>query len=114
MSYTNFDQLWEYLKVTHPPQQPGRLKDDEYQALAAYLWAANGKDMPTETSMNTLTEAQLGPEANQSTEAGERVLAEEQLEPVDNQPMVLRVGIIFFALVVIFLWIFFLQRKKSQ
>jgi hypothetical protein len=41
MQYTTSDQLLAYLKATHPPQYPGHLKDEEYQALAVYLWAAN-------------------------------------------------------------------------
>ncbi len=36
------EKLFEYLRVTHPPQSPGILKDDEYWALTAYLLAKNG------------------------------------------------------------------------
>jgi cytochrome c len=34
--------LFEYLKTTHPPQNPGVLKDDDYWALTAFLLAKNG------------------------------------------------------------------------
>lgn len=40
------DTLYTYLRLTHPPQEPGRLADDDYQALVAYLWSANYKDNP--------------------------------------------------------------------
>jgi hypothetical protein len=36
------EQLFEYLKKTHPPQSPGILKDEEYWALTAFLLAKNG------------------------------------------------------------------------
>jgi hypothetical protein len=42
--FTNQDDLLAYLRATHPPQSPGRLSEEDYHALVAYLWAANGKD----------------------------------------------------------------------
>ena len=41
--YRKFEDLRGYLHDTHPPQYPGRLAEDEYQALTAYLWEANQK-----------------------------------------------------------------------
>lgn len=35
--------LFTYLKVTHPPQNPGGLKDDEYQALSAFVFVLAGR-----------------------------------------------------------------------
>ena len=40
------NDLYEYLRETHPPQTPGILKDDEYWALTAYLLAKNGRMTP--------------------------------------------------------------------
>jgi mono/diheme cytochrome c family protein len=37
------DDLYEYLRTTHPPQDPGWLQDDEYHALAAYLFSLAGR-----------------------------------------------------------------------
>jgi hypothetical protein len=34
--------LFTYLKKTHPPQTPGILKDEEYWAVTAYLLEENG------------------------------------------------------------------------
>jgi len=48
------DILFEYLRITHPPQKPGILKDDEYWALTAYLLANNGLISPHD---------QVGPQA---------------------------------------------------
>jgi hypothetical protein len=41
--YSNPQVLFIYLQRTHPPQEPGRLAEDDYLALSAYLWQANGK-----------------------------------------------------------------------
>jgi mono/diheme cytochrome c family protein len=37
------NDLYEYLRLTHPPQNPGWLKDEEYHALAAYLFTLSGR-----------------------------------------------------------------------
>ncbi len=42
-SFHRASDLEAYLRLTHPPQNPGVLADDEYQALTAYLWEANGR-----------------------------------------------------------------------
>jgi hypothetical protein len=35
--------LYEYLKTTHPPQKPGTLTDDEYWAVTAFLFKENSR-----------------------------------------------------------------------
>jgi len=37
------DDLFDYLRSTQPPQEPGRLGDAEYRALAAFLLRLNGR-----------------------------------------------------------------------
>ena len=39
--FATADQLFEYLRTTHPPQHPGYLPQDEYWALTAYLFSEN-------------------------------------------------------------------------
>ncbi len=36
-------QLFEFLRATHPPQHPGLLPDDQYWAITAYLLDQNGR-----------------------------------------------------------------------
>ena len=43
--YTTRQDLFSYLQSTHPPQEPGRLDDQDYQALVAYLWVENNKPL---------------------------------------------------------------------
>jgi len=42
------EQLFEYLRATHPPQHPGYLPDDEYWALTAYLMDQNHRLQPAQ------------------------------------------------------------------
>jgi cytochrome c len=37
------DDLYDYLRLAQPPQEPGRLSDAEYRALAAFLLDLNGR-----------------------------------------------------------------------
>ncbi len=41
--YHTPQQLFDYLETTHPPQEPGRLGDEDTWALVALLWEGNGK-----------------------------------------------------------------------
>ena len=40
------DSLFEYLRATHPPQDPGLLSDDDYRALVAFLYEMNNAPLP--------------------------------------------------------------------
>lgn len=44
--YPDLTSLVNYLYETHPPQKPGKLKDDEYLALAVFLWVSNNRPLP--------------------------------------------------------------------
>jgi cytochrome c len=41
--FATADQLFNYLRTTHPPQHPGFLSDDDYWAMTAYLLFENGR-----------------------------------------------------------------------
>jgi hypothetical protein len=45
----DLDSLFVYLKTTHPPQDPGLLTDEEYQALVAFLYELNNEKIPAKT-----------------------------------------------------------------
>lgn len=42
-NFTTPQDLAAFLRATHPPQNPGGLSEEDYQALTAFLWASNGK-----------------------------------------------------------------------
>jgi len=68
--FSNPGDLFTYLKATHPPQEPGRLADQDYQALATFLWAVNHKSaLPNPaTPMPTIQEKALA-QTKQSSQA---------------------------------------------
>ena len=41
--FDSLEALDEYLKATHPPQYPGHLDDEQYHAIARYLFVLNGR-----------------------------------------------------------------------
>jgi hypothetical protein len=47
------DSLFEYLRSTHPPQDPGLLTDNEYRALIAFLYDLNDAQIPAENATAT-------------------------------------------------------------
>lgn len=47
--FASLDELYAYLKDTHPPQHPGLLEDPEYRAIALYVFAMNRRS-PAEAS----------------------------------------------------------------
>ena len=57
--FTCIQELSAFLKATHPPQSPGILKDEEYHAIALFVFTMNERpliDLPvTETPAPTLT-----------------------------------------------------------
>jgi hypothetical protein len=43
IQFHNAESLYEFLSQNHPPQRPGALDDQEYWAVAAFLWYENGR-----------------------------------------------------------------------
>jgi mono/diheme cytochrome c family protein len=43
--FTSLQELSDFLKATHPPQSPGVLKDDEYHAIALFVFTMNGRSL---------------------------------------------------------------------
>jgi cytochrome c len=61
--FASLRELADFLKATHPPQSPGSLKDDEYHAIARFVFMANRRSLsdipatstPVPTSTQTLS-----------------------------------------------------------
>lgn len=41
--FASQQELFDYLKTTHPPQDPGFLEEDEYRALALFVFSMNDR-----------------------------------------------------------------------
>lgn len=40
------NDLYDYLRLTHPPQRPGALTADEYRNVTAFVWWSSGRSTP--------------------------------------------------------------------
>jgi hypothetical protein len=40
------DDIYQYLRLTHPPQRPGVLAEIDYRNVTALLWEASGRSTP--------------------------------------------------------------------
>ncbi len=53
--FTSVGALFDFLKATHPPQSPGILKDEEYHAIAIFVFMMNGRSLITIPVTDTAT-----------------------------------------------------------
>jgi hypothetical protein len=63
--FSCIQDLSAFLKATHPPQSPGILKDDEYHAIALFVFTMNERPLidfnPTASPVPTLTATPFPP-----------------------------------------------------
>jgi len=53
VQFASVKDLSDFLKATHPPQSPGILKDEEYHAIAIFVFAMNDRSLITATHVVT-------------------------------------------------------------
>jgi hypothetical protein len=51
--FSSQQAFYEFLKATHPPQDPGGLKDEEYQAIVKYVFSMNDRPLDEPTQVPT-------------------------------------------------------------
>jgi mono/diheme cytochrome c family protein len=51
--FTSQQAFYEYLKSTHPPQDPGGLTDEEYQAIVKFVFSLNDRSLDEITPTST-------------------------------------------------------------
>ncbi len=66
--FANSADLFRYLKTTHPPQNPGILSDDEYNALVAFLWQANLRNTEEASGVQATLVATVSPSPGLASE----------------------------------------------
>jgi len=76
--YPDLESLDSYLHDTHPPQRPGELEDDEYRALAVFLWVSNNRPLRTVGDSST---AILLPPTSKNTPQSSLSTAAHELTP---------------------------------
>ena len=65
--FADTQDLSAFLKATHPPEAPGSLTDNEYQALAAYLFMMNGRNQETNISPSPTSTLPLAPAPSEAS-----------------------------------------------
>jgi len=55
--FSSQQMFFEFLKATHPPQDPGGLKDEEYLAIVKYVFSMNFRALDEPTPVPTATPA---------------------------------------------------------
>jgi hypothetical protein len=59
--FSSLQEFADFLKATHPPQSPGVLTDEEYHAIALFVFTMNGRAIesasPIAALVSTPTEA---------------------------------------------------------
>lgn len=58
--FSSVHALYEYLKASHPPQNPGWLEDEQYQAIALYIFSENDRPLVEDTPDPTITQSPAG------------------------------------------------------
>ncbi len=53
--FSSLQTLYEYLKETHPPQYPGHLEDEQYHAIALFVFSMNDRSADEATPVPTIT-----------------------------------------------------------
>lgn len=56
--FASLQELADFLRATHPPQSPGTLKDDEYRAIALFVFTMNERSLVRIPITNTIVPAQ--------------------------------------------------------
>jgi hypothetical protein len=60
--FSSVQELADFLKATHPPQSPGILKDEEYHAIALFVFTMDGRLPVDITPASTPTEILVPPQ----------------------------------------------------
>jgi len=98
------EDLYNYLKTTHPPQDPGYLQDDEYSAVTTFLLVENGR-LPGNAEFKPTVTEQPEPANN---------LAREAYSPKYSFIVGIFAGSLFAALVVVVICVLHRRRSTRQ
>lgn len=53
--FSSQQAFYDFLKSTHPPQDPGCLEDEQYQAVVEYVFSMNGRPLDDPTPASAIT-----------------------------------------------------------
>jgi hypothetical protein len=99
--------LYEYLKSTHPPQTPGILEDDQYQAIIKFLFEMNERPLEEATPEPTSTSS---PTASPTTTPAELF---ESDQPASSSPSTFPAWLLSIGVILTIVLIWRLQTTRS-
>lgn len=102
--FSSIQVLYEYLKATHPPQYPGHLDDEQYHAIALFVFSMNDRPVDEFTPVPTMTPAPT------TTSTPEIISAEETV----SQPnLIIYIGLGIISIVAAMWGIQMFRRLKK-
>ncbi len=96
--FATLQDLFDFLKTTHPPQHPGILLDEQYRAIAVYVFTLNNRSLAAATPAPTFAPTLLASATSTPTPALNRLL----LASAPGQWVVIILAII---VLVVFIWL---------
>ena len=97
--FSSLQELADYLKATHPPQRPGVLKNEEYHAIALFVFTMNGRSLVNASS----TAAPI------STPTETLVSSQEE-----TSPYLMPINVIVILTILLTVIVFLLIRRRSR
>ena len=94
--FSSQQAFFEFLKSTHPPQDPGCLEDEQYQAIVKYVFSLN--DRPLDESVPTPTMA-LSPPPTSTPSPGN--IPAEETSPQTNAVPYLVLGLLLAVAIIL-------------
>ncbi len=101
------DSLFEYLRATHPPEDPGLLTDEEYRAVIAILYHMNDVPLPEQDATATLAPSATSTPPASFTSTSSETPSVEADSPFGLWP------VIGLALILTFLVLFRQGREQN-
>ena len=101
MQFASEEELFEYLKATHPPQYPGFLEDEEYHDIAFVLFKMNSRSPEESISVSTSSPAPTPTFAPTFTPAATQQSVDSISDtslPINGPGIAMIVAITFWAL----------------
>lgn len=110
MQFASEQELFEYLKATHPPQYPGHLENEEYHSISSLVFTLNERPTGDDISLPTSSPAPTRLPPPSSTPA-----PVSQLPTDDRPPLpILLTGIGILLLAAILLWMAQRPRRGTR
>ncbi len=114
--YPDLGSLVAYLHDTHPPQKPGKLKDEEYLDLAVFLWVSNDRPLPAGSVLSLAVRPSPTSTAGQATSVPAPLPVLHTPPPTQAAASIYRVPPLGLAIIatLVFMTFMWVMMKRSR